>query len=703
MNYLSGTRASVAIVVGLVVTWWAPVARAQDAEDDQVFDETVDVTISGTKDPGAERMRRTAMESGRYASTGEALTEIPGVWVVRRGAAAGEPVIRGLGWERVVTQVGHLPLYGACAGHMDPPVTYVRPQAVSELLVFKGLVPVTLGPPSTGGRVVVDTDPRRDAGQSAAGGWLRSSVESARDGVVAEAGVHASNEWLDARGALEWMRFGDYTSPDGVLVPAAQREWSGAISLGVSPADGHRSWHTIGYVRHEGADYPALPMDLVETDAWTYDGGYRIALKDPVLVAAELGFGSQRVDHVMSNEHKPNRNTLAARTDSQVRAYAGVGMLTWALSKGVELKTGVDAALLRRDASRVRFLVVSGQRFEDHLWPDARQRDLGAFAQVGTILSRRWDLRVGARVDHVASAAGAWNDPGMGAATIADGFVRFYGEDANERARTEVVGGGNAVVTYEFVDHGATWFGVGRTARPGGITERYFAFAPAPGGFQVGNPAIEAEKKSEVEWGVRWQHPLASGRVSLFYNAFDDYILPTTLSQLDVNGDGAVDRIEGFRNVSARLFGMEVSGAARIGSHVTVPLAFAAVRGDNTTDGRPLPEIPPWEGRAAVRVGHGQNTRVWGQVGARVAGAQRRIDEVFGEDETDGFLTMHVRAGARLADWGLQLEGGVENLLNAAYHEHLTREAVLAVGGLGAGDEIPAPGRSVYVGARLDY
>lgn len=643
------------------------------------------------------------MESARHASTGDALTELAGVWAVRRGAMASEPVVRGLGWERVVTQVGHLPLYGACPGHMDPPVTYLRPHAVTELELYKGLVPVTLGPGGTAGRVVVDSDPRRLDPARTAQAWLRSGFESARSGVGLEAGVLAGNEWLDARGAFEWMRWGDYTSPDGVDVPADQREWSGSLSLGFEPARGHRTWHSVGYVRHDEADYPALPMDLVETDAWTYDAGYRIEVDDPVLKTARLGFGTQRVDHVMSNERKPNRNVLAARTDSRVRAYAGVASLTWALGRDTSLETGADVTVLRRDAQRVRLMVMSGQSFDDALWPDARQRDLGSFAQLTSMLADRWRLRVGARVDQVASSAGKWDAAGMGAATVADGFVRFYGEGADRPARSEVLGGGNAVVTYRFAQHGETWLGAGRVARAGGITERYFAFSPAPGGFQVGNPAVDAEKKNEVEAGARFSHDLGRVRASIFYHAFDDYILPTTLTQLDVNGDGTPDRIRGFRNVGARMVGGEVSGRVRIGSLVSVPASFAAVRGDNTTDDRPLPEVPPWEARAALRVSHGEDSHVWGQLGGRVAGAQRRVDPAFGEDETDGFFTLHLRAGARIARLGLEVEAGVENLLNRTYHEHLTREAMLPVGGLAAGDEVPAPGRSAHVGARWDF
>jgi outer membrane receptor protein involved in Fe transport len=49
------------------------------------------------------------------------------------------------------------------------------------------------------------------------------------------------------------------------------------------------------------------------------------------------------------------------------------------------------------------------------------------------------------------------------------------------------------------------------------------------------------------------------------------------------------------------------------------------------------------------------------------------------------------------------MEAGVENLFNEDYNEHLTREALLPVGDLKQGDEVPAPGRSFQISFRLDF
>ena len=130
----------------------------------------------------AERVSLEALQSGRFSNLGEAVTEIPGVSGVKRSHSAVEPVVRGLGWERVQTQVDGLPLYGACPGRMDPPAMILQPETVQEAYVVKGIPSVSLGPAGTGGRVMVSTDYERSEGAPPEfGGWLRSTYNGARE------------------------------------------------------------------------------------------------------------------------------------------------------------------------------------------------------------------------------------------------------------------------------------------------------------------------------------------------------------------------------------------------------------------------------------------------------------------------------------------------------------------------------------------
>jgi iron complex outermembrane receptor protein len=664
--------------------------------------EEVIVTAEPTP-PQAEKVSKETLESGRFTNAGQAVTELPGVSAVRRAASSTEPVIRGLGWERVYTQIDHLPVFGACPGRMDPPITYGRSHATEELIVIKGIPSVTLGPAGTGGRIIVKTDyERRPDAPSQLDGWARSGYDSVREGIFGEIGAKGGNRWLDFRGSFETLDYDDYESADNLEVPANQEEYSASLSLGVRPLENHRWRNSLSYVREEDIDYPSLPMNLDETDYWTYNTGYRIDFKQEALKNFDASFGLLNIDHVMSNRNKPNRPMFQNETTTDSDAYSASAKLVWKLSPQTELITGADYFHSSRDAVRSRFNVNTGQTFFDHIWPDASQWDLGAFAEGNIDLSDVLTLRIGGRVDRVESDADAIDEPSLQGKTIQENYVRFYGTEAADVNHTDTLESGNVVLEWKVNDQFTMHAGSGLSSRTAGLTERYFAFGPAPGGYQIGNPALDPEKKYEVETGFDWVSSRFAFSLSLYHFWFNDYILPTAVDRQDINGDGRTDLIRGFKNVDARLYGAEAVIALRLNEHLQLPLSISYVRGKNTSDDQDLPEIPPLEGSATVRYSSGKSIPWWVEFGGRFVAKQDKVDETFPEDETDAFNVFHLRSGFALGK-SLRVELGIENLFDEDYNEHLTREALLPVGDLNQGDEVPAPGRSFQISFRLDF
>ncbi|MFZ7126748.1 MAG: TonB-dependent receptor domain-containing protein [Desulfobacterales bacterium] len=676
-------------------------AQEQTADDEVAIGE-ITVQASGETEEGGV-VPREVIESGRFTNMSEAVTEVPGVSAVKRSASSAEPVIRGAGWERVATQMNGLPLYGACPSRMDPPMTYIRSHTPEKMQIIKGLPSVTLGPGGTGGRILVSTDYERSAeAPPELGGWLKAGGESNREGKAGEFGVKGGNRWVDAKAAFEILDYSDYETGGGDKVPASQEGYSGALSLGARPAEGHRWSNYINYVREEDVDYPSLPMDIDETDFWVYTTGYRIRPENEVLEELNLSFGLQNIDHTMSNRRKPNRIMQQAETPSDSDNYSASAKLTFNLTPGIDLVTGADIYYLERDATRTRFLPMTNQTFEDRIWPDATQWDIGGFAEVQAKVQESLSLRVGGRVDFVSSDADAVDARSLMMRTVREQYVRFYGEDAADVEEEETLGSGNIVLTWKAADGIETHIGAGVTMRPAGVTERYFAFAPAPGGFLVGNPTLDPERKYELEWGVDVKKRWFDFSFSLFHNWVDDYILQTQIDRFDVNNDGTPDVVKGFRNVDARLYGFEAGLLLKAGDHWSLPFTAAFVRGKNSSDDRDLPEIPPLELTGAVRADYGIDHPWWVEFGGRFADRQKKVDEAFPEDETGSFAVFHLRGGVTLRE-ALKVELGIENLFDRDYNEHLTREAFLAEGDLEAGDEIPAPGITFYASVRWEF
>jgi iron complex outermembrane receptor protein len=440
-------------------------------------------------------------------------------------------------------------------------------------------------------------------------------------------------------------------------------------------------------------------MDLDRTDLWVYSGGYRVRPTGGRLGSFEAEFGLATNDHRMSNERKPNRDRLEARTSSEADGLSGLGRLRVDLSPSTSLTAGVDAFHLARDAIRTRFVVASARVFEDHMWPDASQDDLGVFGQVLIRPAERWRLRAGARIDAVWSDARAVDDPSLGGRTIRENYVLWNGEAASEVRKRETLGTGNVAIEHALAPRTSLYLGGGFSSRAASVTERTFALAPAPGGFQIGNPSLDPELKTEAIVGFETEFRGLRADLSAFHFWFDDYIYQTIIAREDIDGDGNEDVIRGFRNVKARLYGGELTGLVRLSEELSVPIGFAFVRGENRSSGGDLPEIPPLEGTLGVRFDARGDTPWWWEIGGRFVARQRRIDPAFGENETPGFAVIHLRGGTEIGR-ALAVNLAVENLLDKEYHEHLTREAALPVGGLARGGEVPAPGLALMATVR---
>jgi len=697
-----GSRAHPVLVVMLVAAALPVMVLAddQDVEEKPAEIHEEVVVVGQATGPEQVELDDEELHSGRHTNIGEALTAIPGVSAVRRGASATEPVIRGMGYERVVTQLGHLPLFGACPARMDPPVTYFPAHGTQGVLVARGLASVTLGPAGTGGRIVIDPDRAWTGDEDGFNGWASAGGDSARSGYSAGAGFQGGAGRFDYSGAAESISYGDYESADGIEVPAGQTGWNTRLGFGLEPREGHRWWGTLNRVQEDQVDFPALPMDLQDSVLWAYNTGYRIERPEgSTLRRIEASLGYADIDHLMDNGAKPNRGILEAEAETDSTTVAGHLQADLQLSTGSLLIIGADYQDLSRDGLRRRHVVSSGQSFTDRLWPDATQDDLGAFAELSIRFTEDLDLRAGARLDHVESDARAVGDPSLQGRTVLENYIRFYGEDAGEVARSETLPSANLVLRWAPADGFEAHLGAGLVSRPAGVTERYFAFAPAPGGYQLGNPALDAEKKVELDLGTSWQRPGFRAFLSLFNHSVQDYILQTAIDRQDINGDGTEDTIRGFVNTDARLYGGEAGALISPLDHWSFPCSLAWVRACDRENHRPLPEIPPLEGRAAIRADYGNLHPWWAEVGGRFVNEQTRVDEDFPEDETPGFSVWHLRGGVKLTGW-LELRAGIENLFDAEYHEHLTREAMMPVGGLMPGDEIPAPGRGTYLSLR---
>jgi iron complex outermembrane receptor protein len=165
--------------------------------------------------------------------------------------------------------------------------------------------------------------------------------------------------------------------------------------------------------------------------------------------------------------------------------------------------------------------------------------------------------------------------------------------------------------------------------------------------------------------------------------------------------------VKKFENISkANLYGFEFSwfspGDLRFGGSLIA--AYTAgylpetekyiiengeVVGSETIKNDPLPEIQPFE--TTVRTHYKWLAgKLVPEISLRFVAAQNRISESYGESETPGFILAGFNIDYQINNI-LNLSGGVSNLFNENYYEHLNRRII------GSRAELLEPGRIFYL------
>jgi len=201
--------------------------------------------------------------------------------------------------------------------------------------------------------------------------------------------------------------------------------------------------------------------------------------------------------------------------------------------------------------------------------------------------------------------------------------------------------------------------------------------------------STRTERTTQLDTGVLWRASKFSGSVSGFYGKVNDYILIKWSPTPSLT-----------RNVDARTMGGEADVTYHMKRNLKADVALSYVRGRNATDNKPLAQQPPLEGR----LGLNYESRHYSLGGlARLVGRQSRIDIGSGNivsngmdlGPTAGFAVFSLNAGFRIKRT-LLITGGIDNLFDRTYAEHLSRGGAMVPGFVQL-TRINEPGRTFWV------
>ena len=653
---------------------------------------------------------------------------VPGVTGKRSGGINLDPVIRGLREDRLSVMTNGTKIWGGGPFRMDPPTSLLDVDELEAIEVIKGPYSVTRGPSSIGGTINLVTKKPELSSHWDAHGSLGAAYASNYNGFTTKASVSAGGPALAFRLAGSYRDYQDYDSGDGERIQSGFQSQSVSGTLLWQPHDNHRFLLSMSRESDRDTRFATLPLHMEEDDAYLGSVSYTISKPFPFVESLQLSGYYNYVHHRMNNDHKPYRAGSGAGGGGQkgsglgmrdghgdamdhrhgghgghahpgrriifpldARTFGGRVQANILPGFGGRLSLGGDVYRLEREGTnRLSFLSgdMAGTTRYFHAWPETHIMDGGIFGEYVYLPAPKWRLIVGARIDFVDAGA----NPGS---TERMQYHSYYGDGADDVDAFEANVSANARLVYSPVSSLNLFVGVGRAVRTADATERYLALGPGPGGFYIGNPGLDPEESFEVDTGIhaRWGRLVMDG--ALFYNRIEDYMLQYILDRTFQCPHGPCN-LRGFRNLDhATLLGAELSLSYALRENLSLHGSFAYVHGENEEDDRALPEIPPLEGRLGLRYEH-PHWGLWFNPMLRLAQSQHRIDTAFGEDATQGHVTVDIGAGWRLFGRH-ELMLHVENLFDKNYNEHLTRENPFT------GREVFEPGRVVTVGLRTTF
>lgn len=600
---------------------------------------------------------------------------------IRRGGFGIDPVIRGLSGSRLNVRVdGMTTTAAACPNRMDPPTSHVRLTDIERIEIHRGPHALQYGPAFGGTVNFVSHKPELMA-QTTLNGDFRAGLESNTGHRKTDLRLQAGNLKWDVliNGGLSSTD--DYKGGNGSVIPAGFESTDYGLELGSTFSQNHRfsaGW-SQSFVRN--ADFPSLGMDMAVDDTYKLKTSYEwTPIESDLVESIHLNGYWSLVDHEMNNHKRDSFSMRDAVALAETNSY-GVHLKTGGLlqSGRWSLTTGVD----RQDVTGTRFVEFKmgprmGESITYNLWQDATITNAGVYAGNERYFGN-WTLSLGARAD-------------LNMADAKDPAPRFQQMDTSSKHFNLSFSGG---LTRVLSDNSTIGLFVGRGTRSPDITERYINYLTiGRDGFEyAGNPGLKPETNHQADLVIQSRQDRFQFETTLFLSYMTSYISGVLDEEASPMGMG-VPGVRFFENRGNALFsGFEADLSYDIMQYFYAAVSASYTKAEYRDDQTPVAEIPPLEASLSLG-GSLLSGKMIHELSLRRVFTQNRFDEAFGEDRSPGFVLVDMSLSAQLME-GISLAGGVRNLLNESYYEHLNRR--FNPGVVSASEYLLEPGRRFFM------
>ena len=609
----------------------------------------------------------------------DAISHQPGISQLTTGGSISKPIIRGLGYNRVVVMSEGVRQERQQWG--DEHGVEVDGSSINSVEILKGPASLMYGSDAMAGVVILHPQATLPEGEMKAN---VSTEYQTNNGLFAYNLSMAGNQ----KGFVWNARFSDkmahaYKNKYDGYVPGSQfRERAGRLMLGVNKSWGHSrltwtSYHlTPGIV--EGERDPETGELICNTDnVKTYSKALPFQeVKHYKLVwDNSLNLSTGYLKAIIG--YQQNRRKEYEESEDEYELFFKLHTLTYDLRyvtnqwNGWKLSTGIGGMYQK-----------SGNEGEEYLIPDYRLFDFGIYATATKSLGDRWTLNGGVRYDHRRM---------HGDELIEDGDLRFTDFSRHFNGLTGSIG---AVCNIN--EHFNLRLNVARGFRTPNMSE--LASNGVHEGsirYELGNQQLKAEYSLQADLGLDFTSRYVSAQLALFANRIDNYIFTHRLPEEIEEGYLTYAYTQG----DARLLGFE----AGVDFHPVHSIHFSntfsfvdaqQMHASSDTKYLPFTPAPRWTSELKWELFHHSHSTVNHHHNSNsihrsllnnlyiAAGLECYLKQshIYSADDTEtttpGYALLSLSAGTDINVNGKKIAEfyiTADNLLNKAYQSHLNR------------------------------
>ena len=641
----------------------------------------------------------TALQSKTFFTPADILQRETGISLSRDGIWATSVNVRGFSEQRLLLLVDGDRIQSAT--DIAAALSTVDMNSLEKIEVIKGASSVLYGTGAMGGVVNFVSERPTYSSSFQTKGSIGTEFNSANSLWSNNGNIQfTSNQWyLSLNGSFRTAQ--NIQTPQGVLPNSQFNDDSWALKGGIMYTPNQEL--LLNYQHFGGWDI-GLPggSAFPSTASVRYRGVERNQLSAEYIISninnrlREVRFKAYTQNMSRDVENIVNQTTTLLPM-SLNRTYGVKATTDWHLTDYHTLVLGGEAWERKAETSRLKLKTTSDSTytvFGEQPTPNAQMLDVGAFAHYSwKIVPRKWTLNAGLRFDYIQTTNDTTFNPifqysvNKGLKTNEINLLRnilFLSDIQDEMSYAAHID-----LVYNPTKQQQLGFSLSNSYRTASIEER-FKYIDQAGILRVGNPKLKPEKGIFSNLSYMLSGDYFHLKVDVFANYLIDLITEKsgTYNYLNANGTNTSINALVNTNVNKALFlGAEAEADWKITNHFSFKANASYTRATDIDSNTFLPQIPPLHGYLSLNYQSKKQFNV--SFSSLWAAPQNEVSST--EIGTEGHVIFNFDIHSEkntLKNSYLQLFGGVDNIFDTAYFNHLsTTRGILRL----------EPGRNIYL------